>query len=142
MRAEVDPMDMYRRIIEAISRDDLDALERLMAPDVVDHNPIPGQVPGLEGFKQWMASARASFPDLQGSVEDVIAEGDWVAARMTWHGTHEGDFVGVPPTNKRVAMTAFHHVRFEGGRAVEWWGTADVFGALQQVGATVVAPKT
>lgn len=141
MRAEMEPKEIYRRIIEAISRDDLDALERLFAPDVVDHNPIPGQVPGLEGFKQWMASARASFPDLQGSVEDVIAEGDWVAARMTWHGTHEGDFLGVPPTNKRVDMTAFHHVRFEGGRAAEWWGTADVFGALQQVGTTVAAPK-
>lgn len=142
MRAEVEPKDIYRRIIQAISQGDSDALERLIAPDVVDHNPIPGQAPGLEGFKQWMTSARASFPDLQGSVEDVIAEGDRVAARMTWHGTHKGDFVGVPPTNKRVAMTAFHHVRFARGRAAEWWGTADLFGALQQVGATIAAPKT
>jgi steroid delta-isomerase-like uncharacterized protein len=142
MRSEVDPKETYRRIIEAISRGDPDMLERLIAPGVVDHNPIPGQAPGLEGFKQWMASARASFPDLQGSVEDVIGEGDRVAARMTWNGTHQGDFVGVPPTNRRVAMTAFHHVRFEGGRAAEWWGTADLLGALQQVGATIAAPET
>ena len=142
MRSEVDPKETYRGIIEAISRGDPDMLERLIAPGVVDHNPIPGQAPGLEGFKQWMASARASFPDLQGSVEDVIGEGDRVAARMTWNGTHQGDFVGVPPTNRRVAMTAFHHVRFEGGRAAEWWGTADLLGALQQVGATIAAPET
>jgi steroid delta-isomerase-like uncharacterized protein len=138
VRAE--PKETYRRIIEAITQGDPDALERLIAPDLVDHNPIPGQARGLEGFKQWMASAKASFPDLQGSVEDVITEGDRVAARMTWYGTHQGDFVGVPPTNKRVAMTAFHHVRFEGGRAAEWWGTADVLGALHQVGATIT-PK-
>ena len=142
MGAEVEPKDIYRRIIQAISQGDPDALERLIAQDVVDHNPIPGQAPGREGFKQWMTSAKASFPDLQGSVEDVIAEGDRVAARMTWHGTHWGDFVGVPPSNKRVAMTAFHHVRFARGLAAEWWGTADLFGALQQVGATIAAPKT
>jgi steroid delta-isomerase-like uncharacterized protein len=141
VRAEVEPKDTYRRIIEAITQGDPDALERLIAPDLVDHNPIPGQAPGLEGFKQWMASAKASFPDLRGSVEDVISEGDRVAARMTWYGTHQGDFVGVPPTNKRVAMTAFHYVRFEGGRAAEWWGTADVLGALHQVGASIAPPK-
>lgn len=141
MSAETEPQEIYRRIIEAISHDDSYALERFISPDVIDHNAIPGQAAGLDGFKQWMASAKTSFPDLQGSVEDVIAEGDRVAARMTWHGTHRGDFVGVPPTNKRIAMTAFHHVRFALGQAAEWWGTADVFGALQQVGAPIVPPK-
>ena len=87
MSAETEPKEIYRRIIEAISHDDPYALERFISPDVIDHNPIPGQAAGLDGFKQWMASAKTSFPDLQGSVEDVIAEGDRVAARMTWHGT-------------------------------------------------------
>jgi steroid delta-isomerase-like uncharacterized protein len=141
MSAKTEPKDIYRLIIEAISHDDPYALERFISPDVVDHNPVPGQAAGLDGFKQWMASARTSFPDLQGSVEDVIVQGERVAARMTWHGTHRGDFVGVPPTNKRIAMTAFHHVRFARGRAAEWWGTADVFGALQQMSATIASPK-
>jgi steroid delta-isomerase-like uncharacterized protein len=140
MSPETEPKAIYRGIIEAITRDDPYALERFISPDVVDHNPIPGQAAGLDGFKEWMVSARASFPDLQGSVEDVIAEGDRIAARMTWRGTHRGDFVGVPPTNKRIAMTAYHHVRFANGRAAEWWGTADVFGALQQMGATIAPP--
>lgn len=141
MSAETEPKDIYQRIIEAISNDDPYALERFISPDVIDHNPVPGQAAGLDGFKQWMASARTSFPDLQGSVEDVIAEGDRVAARTTWHGTHRGDFVGVPPTNKRIAMSAFHHVRFARGQAAEWWGTADVFGALQQMGVTIASPE-
>ena len=137
MRPELDHKETYRRIIDAISQGDPDALEPLIAPDVVDHNPFPGQAPGLPGIKQWLASVRSSLPDLQGSVEDVVAEDDRLAARVTWHGTHRGDLMGVPPTNERIAMTAFHHMRFEAGRVAEWWGVADLVGALRQIGATI-----
>jgi steroid delta-isomerase-like uncharacterized protein len=133
--------DVYRRIIEAVGRGDADSLDGLMAPDIVDHNPMPDQVPGRDGFKQWMAMARAAFPDLRGTVEDLVAEGDRVAARMTWHGTHHGEFIGLGPTGKRVSFSAFHLVRITQDRAVEWWGTADLFGALQQVGATISGPQ-
>jgi predicted ester cyclase len=56
---------------------------------------------------------------------------------MTWCGTHHGEFIGVRPTGKCVSFSAFHLVRFSQDRAVEWWGTADLLGALQQLGATV-----
>lgn len=71
---------------------------------------------------------------------DLIAEGDRVAGRVTYRATHRGPFVGVPATGRRVEFEAFHIVRFARGRAVEWWGTADIFGALIQVGAEVVRP--
>jgi steroid delta-isomerase-like uncharacterized protein len=132
--------DIYRRIIDAISRGDADGLDELMAPDIVDHNPVPNQAPGVEGFKQWVAYARSSFPDIAGTVEDVIAEGDRVAARVTWRGTHEGTFLGIPPSGKQVSFHAFHIVRFEGDRAAEWWGTADLLSVIQQLGATVSGP--
>lgn len=140
MTGQEDLKDTYRRIIEAISRDDPGALDGLMEPDIVDHNAIPKQAPGLDGFKQWMVAVRTSFPDLEGSVDDVLAEGDRVAARVTWRGTHRGDFAGVRPTNKLVSFAAFHVVHFSGGRAIEWWGTADLLGALQQIGATIFGP--
>ena len=140
MSTEAELKDVYQRIIDAISRGDAAGLDELIAPDVVDHNPIPDQAPGRDGFKQWMAAARTAFPDMRGTVDDVLAEGDRVAARMTWYGTHRGDFMGVEPTGNRVSFSAFHLVRFSQGRAVEWWGTADLLGALQQLGATVVAP--
>jgi len=73
----------YRRIIEAVNAGDFEALNALFAADMVDHNPIPGQVPGLAGFKQWMATARRSFPDLRGTVGHVLAEDDLVAGRVT-----------------------------------------------------------
>lgn len=132
--------DAYRRIIDAISRGDPDGLDEFVAPDFIDHNPIPEQAPGLDGFKQWMAAARATFPDMRGTVEDVIAENNRVAARTTWHGTHGGEFLGVPSTGQSVSFSAYHIVRFSEGRAVEWWGTADLLGALQQLGATIAAP--
>jgi steroid delta-isomerase-like uncharacterized protein len=137
---EEDLKDTYRRIIEAISRGDAGALDGLVSPDIVDHNPIPNQAPGLGGFKQWLTAVRTSFPDFAGTVEDVLSEGDRVAARVTWRGTHRGDFAGVSPTNKSVSFAAFHIVRFSRGRAVEWWGTGDLLGALQQMGATIAGP--
>ena len=125
----------YLRIIEAVNADDFGALDALFAADMVDHNPIPGQVPGLAGFKQSMSSARSSFPDLRGTVEHLLAEGELIAGRVTWRGTQAGPFVGVAPTGQIVAFEAYHIARFEGGKVAEWWGTADIFGALAQLGA-------
>jgi steroid delta-isomerase-like uncharacterized protein len=127
--------EVYRRIIEAISRGDVDALDELVAADLVDHNPVPDQVPGREGFKQWVGVARAAFPDMHGTIEDVVAEGDRVAARVTWRGTHRGEFLGVDGTGRDVTFEAYHLVRFSEGRAAEWWGTADLLGALDQMRA-------
>jgi steroid delta-isomerase-like uncharacterized protein len=129
----------YRRIIEAVNAGDFDALDALFAADIVDHNPIPDQVPGLAGFKQWMAAARRSFPDLRGTVGHVLAEGDLVAGRVTWYGTQAGTFAGAAPTGRSAAFEAYHIARFEGGKVAEWWGTADILGALAQLGALPVS---
>lgn len=83
MTGQKDLKGTYRRIIETISGGDVGALDGLVAPDIVDHNPFPGQAPGLGGFKEWIAAVRTSFPDLEGAVDDVLAEGDRVAARVT-----------------------------------------------------------
>jgi len=128
----------YRRIIEAVNAGNFGSLDALFAADMVDHNPVPGQVPGLAGFKQWMATVRHSFPDLRGTVGHVLAEGDLVAGRVTWRGTQAGPFAGAAPTGQSVAFEAYHIARFEGGKVAEWWGTADIFGALAQLGALPV----
>ena len=129
--------DTYRGIIEAISQGEPDGLDGLVAADIVDHNPSPGQAPGIAGLKEWIRRTRSSFPDLQGSVETVVAEGDWVAARVTWRGTHRGEYIGIPATNRPVVFEAYHVVQFSGGLAAEWWGTADLLGLAEQLGATL-----
>jgi predicted ester cyclase len=86
-----------------------------------------------------MRTVRSAFPDFKGTIGELIAEGDLVAARVTWQGTHHGTFFGVEPTGRTVSIQAMHFMRMVDGRTVEWWGTADVYGALRQLGATVVA---
>lgn len=134
-----DHESIYRQVIDAINRNDATALDQFLAEHLTDHNPIPGQSPGRTGFKEWMTSARTSFPDLQGTIEDVIvASNNRVVGRVTWYGTQRGPFAGLPPTHKAVALSVIHIVRFELDTIVEWWGVADIFGAVQQLGGKVV----
>jgi predicted ester cyclase len=131
-----DVRHIYLAVIAAVSAGDDAALDELMAENLIDHNPAPGQPPGRAGFKYWAASARDAFPDLTGVVEDTVVEGNKVAARVTWRGTHQGVFAGVAGTGVAVEFAAFHIVRFAEGLAAEWWGTADLLTAMRQVGVT------
>jgi steroid delta-isomerase-like uncharacterized protein len=130
----------FQAIIAAVAAADKDALDHLIAEDIVDHNAVSGQAPGRDGIVYWMTMMHAAFPDLTGVVEDTVVQGDKIAARVTWHGTHQGDFVGVPGTGAPVVMQSVQILKFADGMASEWWGTADVFGVLHQVGARVASP--
>jgi hypothetical protein len=68
--------DIYRAVVAVVGVGDMAALDVLLARDLIDHNPMPGQAPGMVGFKQWASAVRSSFPDVHGSVEIVLAEGD------------------------------------------------------------------
>jgi predicted ester cyclase len=74
-----------------------------------------------------------AFPDLQITVEDMVAEGDKVAVRWRLRATHQGEFMGIPPTGNQVTMTGIDINRLEGGRLVERWGNEDMLGLLQQL---------
>ena len=130
----------YQAIIGAVAAADHDALDRLIDEDIIDHNAVPGQVAGRAGIKYWVTMMHEAFADLTGVVEDTVVEGDKIAARVTWHGTHRGDFVGVPGNGVPVTMQSVQILKFTDGLASEWWGTADVFGVLRQVGASVAEP--
>ena len=132
--------ESYQAIIGAVAAADLDALDRLIDEDITDHNAVPGQVAGRAGIKYWVRMMHDAFDDLTGVVEDTVVEGDKIAARVTWHGTHRGDFVGIPGTAVAITMQSVQILRFIDGLASDWWGTADVFGVLHQVGASVAPP--
>jgi predicted ester cyclase len=130
----------YAAIISAVSAGDDAALDRLLVEDFVDHNPVPDQPAGRAGFVYWAASARTAFAGLHGTIEDTLVDGDKLAGRTTWRGTHAGPFLGVPATGSQIEFAAFHIVRFADGLAAEWWGTGDLLTALAQLGATVRPP--
>ena len=125
-----------RKTYERISAGDIDGFGDLVAHDFVDHQGGPGFPPTKEGTLDFFRSLRASFPDMQMNVEDVIAEGDKAVARVTVTGTHQGEFMGVPPTGTRVVGVQLIDVmRFDnGGLVCEHWGVSDMLSLMQQLG--------
>jgi predicted ester cyclase len=78
---------------------------------------------------------RSAFPDFHATIDDIIAEGDKVVLRQTWTGTHKGEFMGIPPTGKRVSFGVIDIIRVDGDKCVEHWGQMDNAGLMQQLGA-------
>jgi steroid delta-isomerase-like uncharacterized protein len=124
-----------RRIVEGgFNTGNTAVLDEFIAADCVDHAAPPGTPSGREGAKQFFAMLRSAFPDLHTTIEDVVAEGDKVVTRSTWHGTHRGAFLGIPATGKQVAVTQIDITRYAGGKVVEHWGNQDLLGLMQQLG--------
>jgi len=128
---------LVRRLVEALNTRSWGVLDEVMAPDYVDHYALPSQKPGREGYEEAFISATNAFPDLQFTIEDMIAEGDKVVARMTFSGTHRGEVMGIAPTNKRVTYTHIHIMRIVRGKVVEDWGFGDRLTSLQQLGVVL-----
>ena len=127
-----------RRFYEEVwNQGNLATADELNAANFVDDSLQP-PIHGLESLKQFVMMYRTAFPDTHLTVEDQIAEGDKVVTRWTGRGTHQGAFMGIPPTGKRVTVTGINIVRFENGKAVEGWSNFDALGMLQQLGVVPV----
>jgi steroid delta-isomerase-like uncharacterized protein len=118
-----------------LSGGDEDVAAEIIHPDFFDHTNPPGMQHGLAGHEAIVRLFRAAFPDQAWRIEDLIAEGDKVVARSTMTGTHTGDFFGIPPTGKAVAVTGVHIVRVADGRIIEHLGNNDDLGLMRQLGA-------
>ncbi len=125
---------LYRQFIDAMNAKDVTVVDRLMDPNFVDHDLPPGQAPGAEGMKEMMSMFFAAFPDLRSTIDLLVAEGDVVTGHMTTEGTHNGDFMGIPATGKKVSFSEVHTVRIANGKAAEHWGIADAMTMMQQLG--------
>ncbi len=126
-----------RREIEEIFNQggNLNAAEEIYAPNYVGHEPTFGDVHGVEGAKQFAASYRQAFPDLQTTIEEQVAEGDKVATRFRARGTHQGETEDFgPPTGNRVEVTGITIEQFAEGKIVEDWTNFDALGFMQQLG--------
>ena len=127
--------DLVRRFVDEVqSQGNVDAIEEFCSPEFVNHSAPPGLPPDREGIKVVTAMFRGAFPDSYFTVEDMIGEGDKVTTRKTFHGTHEGEFMGIPPTGRRVSMGLIDIVRISEGRVVEHWSVGDNLGMMQQLG--------
>jgi predicted ester cyclase len=114
---------LSNRVAQAISEGDLEALDELMAPELADE------------FKSDVAEIRRAFPDYAGTNVEQIAEGEEVANRFVYLGTHLGEFEGVSPTGKRVEFVGHSIDRVVEGKIVESWVEVDMLGVMRQLGA-------
>jgi predicted ester cyclase len=126
--------DQIRRIFEeGMNQHKAEVFDELIAPTYVNHNlPIP--VPGAEGFKRVVGLFQNAFPDFHVDVAEVISEGDLVASRGYFTGTHQRDFQGIAPTGKSVKVAYIDIWRVEDGKLVENWVNLDMMGMMQQLG--------
>jgi len=117
-----------------INKKNLAAIDEFIDPQLVDHTLPPGMPAGMEGQRQVFSMYTTAFPDTHFTVEDMIAEGDRVVARLSVSATQHGAFMGLPPTGKHVRFTGIDIIRIAGGKLVEHWGEMDMLGLLQQLG--------
>ena len=126
---------MYR-FVEFINTASEALADELISPDAlffVPGRPEPLQGPvGYVGIVQMM---RSGFPDIQWTLDDMVAEGEQVAARFTMRGTHHGTFFGVPATGKPIEVRAMNFYRFLENQIIEEFGQPDLLSLLQQIGA-------
>ena len=123
------------RFYALLSDGDVDGFGAMLAEDFVEHEETPGLAPTKEGVLEFFRMLRSAFPDLRMSPDDVLVDGDKAVARVTMTGTHEGDFMGMPATGKRVDVQLIDIIRFEGGLAREHWGVIDTMAMMEQLGA-------
>ena len=130
-----------RRTYELINAGDIAGFGELLAEDFDEHDGAPGFPTTKEGTLAYFGTVLAAFPDLRMDVEDLIDGGSTTVARVKVRGTHQGDFMGVPPTGARVDVRLIDVMRFDGaGHVREHWGILDTLLLMQQLGVVPAAP--
>jgi len=130
--------DVVRRMIDdCVNASRSDLLQEFVHPDLRVHPGTPGSAPdteGLDGLRTAFERFHTTFPDLHITPEEVVAEGDLVAARWTATGTHSGELAGIAPTGRSVRWCGTDVYRLTDGRIIEWWRNDDFVGLLHQLG--------
>jgi predicted ester cyclase len=127
--------DTLNQAIDRFNAKDLDGFLEMYQPSVMHHGFSRNIGPGLSGLRIFYRGLIAAFPDARIQTDDVVAEGEKLAHRYTFYGTHRGEYVGFPPTMKLVMFhgQVVHH--FKDGKSMEVWASTDVLRLLVQLGA-------
>jgi steroid delta-isomerase-like uncharacterized protein len=124
-----------------LTRGEINATGDYFHNDVVEEVPFPGQGPGLNGLKETLTHLRRAFPDAQWRVEEQIAEDNRVLTRFVWLGTHQGEFLGIPATNRVIQVWGMVIDRFEGQKVTSTRILLDTWSLMQQLGVVPAAPE-
>jgi predicted ester cyclase len=135
MDIEANKAVVRRFIEEIVNTGDVSRLDEVVSPDYVEVHANKMYDVGLEGARDHVLGVRKTYPDLHLTIEQQIAEGEWVATRITARGTHTGEWLGIRPTSKKLEFTGVNLDRVVGGRIVEHGGAADMLTPLLEAGA-------
>ena len=116
-------------------------IDELHATDNIGHGGGGEETRGIRSLKRDLTEWFNAFPDLHFTINDMIVEGDQIAIRYTWTGTHKGKIKGIPPTNKKVTMWEVEIDRIAGGKFAEIWARYDTLGLMQQLGLAPTSQK-
>ncbi len=133
MSLEENKAIVLRFVDEVQCQHNLAALDELVSADFVDHSDL-SNLRGPEGARQFFTMMFSAFPDMRFNVRQQIAEGDKVLTYKTFHGTHQGPFMGIPATGREVSIDGMDILTVTGGKITEHWTVSDMLGMLQQLG--------
>ncbi len=121
---------------QLFNQGNLSVTDEVIAPDFINHNAPPGSNRGPESMRQLITMLSTAFPDMHYTVEELVAEGDTVVARVTMSGTHRGPgpVQGMPPTGRSVRQDQMHFIHFRDGKVVEHRAVRDDLGMMRQLG--------
>lgn len=125
---------LVRRAFDGLNGHKLDNLDTFVHGDIMNHTAVPAKQRGIENFKAVMNWLLTTVPDQHWSIEDMISEEDKVVCRITWSGTHQGEFMGIAPTGKRFSVEHIHIFRITDGKLSEHWAVRDDLNMIRQLG--------
>lgn len=128
---------LVRQLIEEVfNQGNVSLANEIVSPDYVEHEPLPPGMPqGREGFEMIVHMLQSAFPDFKATIEDIVAEDDKVVIRMTWSGTQQAEFMGLPASGKQMSIAIIDIFRLADGKFVDHWGVSDMMTMMQQLGA-------
>lgn len=133
-----------RKVIAMFNNRDYSVVDTLFTKDHLNHaiQTVNDPPKGRDGIKSVIGRIESAFPDFKMEMLDLIAEGDRVAYRTRFTGTHRGSYMGIPPTGRKVSFEAMHFLRFLEGKVAEHWSVRDDLTRLGQLGQSPASAST
>jgi steroid delta-isomerase-like uncharacterized protein len=128
---------IQRNTEEVQGKGDFDLFEELFAEDFIDHTPQPGTTPDKAGVRKLYTYIREAFPDFRAEIHWQITAGNRVTTYKTYYGTHEGPFLGVAPTHRKIQYETVDVMRVVDGKITDHWGVANLLSVMQQIGGWI-----
>jgi steroid delta-isomerase-like uncharacterized protein len=142
MSTEENKAIIRRMTEEFYNQGNVDSAERFFADTYMHRDPASPHIRDRDGLKEMVRGFRAGCPDLYIAIDQLVAEGDMVTKRWSFHATHTADLAGLPPTGKRIAMSGLELFRLAGGKIVECWTAYDNLSLIQQLGVIPTVEQT